>query len=132
MKEFKEKTKVPGSTGGVVCVCVWGGGVQGHLCVGLLCICTQWLAHSGFCTQWLLIVIIIVHITQILFTKVSTATGTRTVINEDNTINMDVFREDIMTRDRINSYPMLLFPYMWAVNAWRHPVIGEVRATCLS
>jgi hypothetical protein len=63
---------------------------------------------------------------QALFNKIVTATGTPTVINEDNSVNIDVFKKEIMTRDKINGYPMALFPYMWQVNAWRHPVIGEV------
>jgi hypothetical protein len=64
---------------------------------------------------------------QPLFTKIINVTGSPAVIKQDGTVDVDLFESEILTHTKINGFPMPLFPLMWEVNAWRHPVIGEVR-----
>ena len=65
---------------------------------------------------------------QVLFTKIVNVTGSPAVIKEDNTVDLELFQSTIMVHTRINDYPMVHFPLMWEVNAWRHVICGEVRA----
>ena len=104
MKELKEKTRVRILRSGLV---RWLVPVVGKHC------CT--------CSIALLVL-------QVLFTKIVNVTGSPAVIKEDNTVDLELFQSTIMVHTRINDYPMVHFPLMWEVNAWRHVICGEVRA----